>query len=146
LGPTLADIAREKAGILKPSCPAVIGILPPEAQAVVASRLETLNCLSIWVQPAQKIRKGWARYIFNPEISLNPKSIDYPLPLLGEVPLLNSAIAITTLCVLQQQGWKIPQTAIEQGMAKTCWLGRLQWLTWQNSLILIDGAHNPSAA
>jgi len=35
LGPTLADIAREKAGILKPGCPAVVGPLPPAADFVV---------------------------------------------------------------------------------------------------------------
>ncbi|MBD2713094.1 folylpolyglutamate synthase/dihydrofolate synthase family protein, partial [Limnospira platensis] len=44
LGPTLADIAREKAGILKRGCPAVVGPLPPEARKVVNDRLLTLGC------------------------------------------------------------------------------------------------------
>ncbi len=52
LGPTLADIAGEKAGILKPGCPAVIGQLPPEAQAVVAHRVAELGCPVVYPEPA----------------------------------------------------------------------------------------------
>ena len=141
LGPTLADIAREKAGILKPGCPAVIGKLPPEAQEVVATRIQQLNCPAVWVEPAkalnhEKIEERWASY----------QEIDYPLPLLGDAQLINSAIAIACLQILQQQGWKIPAQAIQTGMAKTRWLGRLQWTTWNNHPLLIDGAHNPAAA
>ena len=56
LGPTLADIAREKAGILKPGCPAVVGQLPPAAEAVVRSRITELGCPAIWPQPAKKVK------------------------------------------------------------------------------------------
>ncbi|MGK7874348.1 MAG: folylpolyglutamate synthase/dihydrofolate synthase family protein [Xenococcaceae cyanobacterium] len=141
LGPTLADIARQKAGILKPGCPAVIGNLPSEAKKVVASRINQLNCPAIWVQPAialnsENVKERWASY----------QGINYPLPLLGEVQLMNSAIAIASLQILQQQGWKIPEPAIQTGMAKTRWQGRLQWTTWNNYPILIDGAHNAGAA
>lgn len=136
LGPTLADIAREKAGILKLGCPAVIGQLPPEAKAVVEQRIMELKCSNIWVKPAQQIQENWAEY----------EGIKYPLPLLGEMQLSNSALAIACLQILQQQGWKIPPAAITNGMLKTKWLGRLQWTTWQNHRLLIDGAHNPAAA
>lgn len=136
LGPTLADIAREKAGILKPGCPTVVGQLPPEAKAVVEQRIKQLECPTIWVQAAQQITDGWAEY----------EGIKYPLPLLGEIQLNNSAIAIATLQILQQQNWQITEEIITSGMAKTKWLGRLQWTTWQNHRILIDGAHNPAAA
>ncbi|GAB4240557.1 MAG: folylpolyglutamate synthase/dihydrofolate synthase family protein [Stanieria sp.] len=136
LGPTVADIAGEKAGILKQNCPAVIGILPPEAQTVVQQRIKTLNCAAVWIEPATETKPGWAKY----------QDIEYPLPLLGQVQLINSAIAIATCQILQQQSWQIPQTAIVEGMKKTRWLGRLQWTTWQNRPLLIDGAHNPAAA
>jgi dihydrofolate synthase / folylpolyglutamate synthase len=136
LGPTLADIAGEKAGILKSGCPAIIGNLPSEAKAVVAARIKQLNCPAVWVQPAENLRDGWAKY----------QGIEYPLPLLGQVQLMNSAIAIATLQQLQQQGWNIPLEAIQAGMVKTRWLGRLQWTTWHNSPLLVDGAHNPAAA
>jgi dihydrofolate synthase/folylpolyglutamate synthase len=183
LGPTLADIAREKAGILKPGCPAVIGQLPPEAKAVVEQRIKELGCPAVWVKPAVELpplappyqggeqedlaspyqrgeqedldipyqggeqeenlalikgksQNSWAVY----------EGIKYPLPLLGEIQLSNSAIAIATLQILRSQGWQISEEAIASGMAKTTWHGRLQWTTWKNHRLLIDGAHNPAAA
>jgi len=171
LGPTLADIAREKAGILKPGCPAVIGQLPPEAKAVVEQRIKELGCPAVWVKAAVelpplappyqggeqddlaspdqggeqeenlaltkgKLQNSWAVY----------EGIKYPLPLLGEIQLSNSAIAIATLQILRSQGWQISEEAIASGMAKTTWHGRLQWTTWKNHRLLIDGAHNPAAA
>jgi len=58
----------------------------------------------------------------------------------------NSALAIACLQILGQQGWDISAEAISQGMAKTTWPGRIQWTTWRNHPILIDGAHNGAAA
>ena len=156
LGPTLADIAGEKAGILKPNCPAVIGPLPLEAQEVVATRVEQLNCPTVWVKPATEkpgflgknvdislLSSGETRFLSR---SASYQGIEYPLPLLGDVQLINSAIAIATLQILQQQGWEITEEAIQIGMAKTSWPGRLQWTSWHNHTILIDGAHNPASA
>ncbi|HEY9859910.1 MAG TPA: folylpolyglutamate synthase/dihydrofolate synthase family protein, partial [Candidatus Obscuribacterales bacterium] len=153
LGPTRADIAGEKAGILKPNCPAVVGPLPPEAQAVVAKRIAELNCPAVWPQPAKEIQPGWAEFSSIPNLFQskskiqNPKSkIEYSLPLPGAVQLSNSALAIATLQILQRQGWEISNEAITTGIAKTQWPGRLQWLTWRGHLLLVDGAHNPAGA
>lgn len=55
LGPNLTDIAREKAGIFKPGCPAVIGILPPDAEEVVRSRALELECPIVIPQPARQV-------------------------------------------------------------------------------------------
>ncbi|RMF66485.1 MAG: hypothetical protein D6742_09930, partial [Cyanobacteria bacterium J069] len=62
LGPTLADITREKAGILKPHCPAAIAPQPPDATAVLQARLQELRCPAIWVQPAVDLGNGWAEW------------------------------------------------------------------------------------
>ncbi|MGK7950559.1 MAG: folylpolyglutamate synthase/dihydrofolate synthase family protein [Xenococcaceae cyanobacterium] len=138
LGPTVADIAREKAGILKENCPAVIGKLPSEAAKVFTSKIQELNCPTIWVKDAELLenRLNWAKY----------QDLEYPLSLLGEVQLTNSALAIAACQILQQQGWNISTTAIQAGMKKTRWLGRLQWTNWKNLSLLVDGAHNPAAA
>ena len=139
LGSTVAQIAREKAGVLKTDCPAIIGTLPPDAAAVVREKITELNCRAVWVQSAVEIEIDgcrWAKY----------RDIEYPLPLLGQMQLINSAIAIATIEVLQQQGWHIENEAIVEGMAKTRWRGRIQWVEWQSRKILIDGAHNPAAA
>ena len=150
LGPTLGDIAGEKAGILKQNCPAVIGQLPSEAKAVVEKRLQELNCPAIWPKPALDLGKNWAEYYPETDIDINfplcTVAIKYPLPLLGEIQLMNSAVAIATLQILQQQGWQISEAAIQNGMANTKWPGRLQWTSWRNHKILVDGAHNPAAA
>ncbi|NES46944.1 MAG: bifunctional folylpolyglutamate synthase/dihydrofolate synthase, partial [Moorea sp. SIO2C4] len=137
---------KEKAGILKPGCPAVICPLPPEARAVVESSVNQLGCPVVWVDSAVDLPEGktpstgkhlrWVEY----------GGVSYSLPLLGEVQLVNSAIAIATVQVLQQQGWEIPEDAIALGMAKTTWLGRLQWTSWENHHLLIDGAHNQASA
>ncbi|MCY7367005.1 MAG: bifunctional folylpolyglutamate synthase/dihydrofolate synthase [Chamaesiphon sp.] len=150
LGDTIAKIAGEKAGILKPNCPAIIGTLPPDANAVVAERIAALNCPATWVKPAIKTPKSRS----TPETLLSSDSlpwvesggIEYPLALLGEMQLTNSAIAIATIQTLRQSGWKISDQAIVTGMANTQWRGRIQWTTWLDRKLLIDGAHNPAAA
>ena len=139
LGPTLADIAREKAGILKSKCPAVVGPLPAAADAVVRSRISELGIPAVWAQPALEYSAGTQRRALY-------AGIEYPLPLLGEIQLTNSTLALAALQILQQQGWEISAHAIANGMAKTKWPGRIQWQTWQNHQILIDGAHNQAAA
>lgn len=141
LGPTLADIAREKAGILKPGCPAVVGPLPPEAEAVVHQRVKELGCPVVWQNPAQ-----WIPEQLEPYPWAMADDISYPLPLAGDVQLVNSALAIAGLKVLQQQGWAISDVALQTGMAKTQWLGRLSWAEWSGMRLLVDGAHNPAAA
>ncbi|AFY81933.1 bifunctional folylpolyglutamate synthase/dihydrofolate synthase [Oscillatoria acuminata] len=138
LGPTVADIAREKAGILKPGCPAVVGPLPPDAKTVVDRRIAELNCPAQFPEPATPIamQPGWVQ----------TQGFSYPLPLPGEAQLINSALAIATVQTLRQQGWQISDEAIAQGMAKTQWPGRLQWVIRDHRPLLIDGAHNAAAA
>ncbi|MBD1901787.1 bifunctional folylpolyglutamate synthase/dihydrofolate synthase [Trichocoleus sp. DQ-A3] len=146
LGPTLADIAREKAGILKPGCPAVVGQLPEEARAVVQQRIIELGCPVVWAEPAVELRTAKTPRTQREERRVEYQGIKYPLPLLGDIQLNNSALAIASFQILQQQGWEISEDAIASGMAKTQWVGRLQWTSWQNHPLLIDGAHNPAAA
>lgn len=169
LGPTLADIAKEKAGILKPQCPAVIGQLPDSADAVVTDRSTELDCPIFWIHPAEEISPGYATFtpphqlshgakidVSNgPSLNTHPikgnqdqslTSIQYPLVLPGGHQLMNSALAIATILILRQQGWHISDTAIHQGMQNTTWHGRIQWEHWQGYDLLIDGAHNPAAA
>ncbi|WP_225913918.1 bifunctional folylpolyglutamate synthase/dihydrofolate synthase [Leptolyngbya ohadii] len=189
LGPTLGHIAFEKAGILKPHCPAVIAPQPEEAAIVLRQRLQKLDCPAVWVNPAievvspsgNDVQQGrWAEWqghsLGNSEDnseensrenlqedsvnrSLNEhtndlsdrspfqlESMQYPLPLLGAHQLINSALAIATLQILQQQGWQISREQIVAGMGKTTWQGRLQWIDWQGQPLLVDGAHNPAGA
>ncbi len=157
LGPTLTDIAREKAGILKSDCPAVIGQIPSEAAAVINRRVLALNCPTIYPKPAKDLGGGWAEYQGMEEYELKLetgeegsieliKSFQYQLPLQGAIQLHNSALAIAALQLLRQEGWEFSDEAITDGIANTKWAGRLQWSTYKEHQILIDGAHNPASA
>lgn len=165
LGPTLADITREKAGILKPGCPAAIAPQPAEATAVLKQRLRELGCPVVWVEPAKAQGEGWAELpaqtvewgsqpggelleAYTPPAPLPPciSPLKYPLPLPGAHQLINSAVAIAALRLLQMQGWAIEDRAIAEGMGQAQWPGRLQWTLWHNRPLLIDGAHNPAGA
>jgi dihydrofolate synthase / folylpolyglutamate synthase len=135
LGNTLGAIAGEKAGIIKSHCPAIIGEVPEEAKAVIATKIDDCNATATWVKAAIKADNGaeW-------------EGFKYPLPLLGKHQLMNSAIALATIQALQKQGWRVSEDAIIQGMSRTQWAGRLQWVEYQFRRLLIDGAHNVAAA
>lgn len=158
LGPTLADIAREKAGILKPGSPALIGMLPSEAAQATEQRAAELNCPTFWVKPSIELESGWAEYQGVARVqNLDSRSGDrllpildaplqYPLALLGRHQLMNSALAIAGLQILRQQGWQISTDALVQGMKNTQWAARLQWVKWRETPLLIDAAHNSAGA
>ncbi len=150
LGDTIAKITKEKAGILKPNCPAIIGTLPPDAVTVVTESITALNCPTTWAKPAVRVLNTdslpGTRLSSNSLPWVEFAGIKYPLALLGEMQLTNSAIAIATIQILRQSGWEISDAAIVAGMTNTQWLGRIQWTTWQGHKLLIDGAHNRAAA
>jgi dihydrofolate synthase/folylpolyglutamate synthase len=177
LGSTVAEIAGEKAGILKQDCPAVVGQLPPEANTVVYRRAAELGCETTYPQSARDLGDGWVEYrgIEEYELTSEPlleegfesdqpeleeteidpeditlvhmmTAIRYRLPLAGAIQRHNSALAIAAIQVLREQGWEIMDDAIVDGIAKTRWAGRLQWIQWGDRPILIDGAHNPASA
>ncbi len=141
LGSTLTEIAEQKAGIIKNNCPVVIGKVPLEAQKVFEQKINELNCSAYWVKEAEVIKEDNSQeklVVFN--------NIEYPLKLLGKIQLINSAIAIQCIEILRKKGWQISLNTIQNGMKKTKWAGRIEWLKWQNYDLLIDGAHNPEAA
>ncbi|PZO15362.1 MAG: bifunctional folylpolyglutamate synthase/dihydrofolate synthase [Leptolyngbya foveolarum] len=142
LGDTIAEIAGEKAGILKSGVPAIAAPLPSDARAVVTAKAQTLQAPLTWIKPAQEVAKGTDR---EPP-TLIYEGIEYPQMLLGDHQKVNSACAIAALKILRAQGWKISDRAIAQGMSQVKWPGRLQRGHWQGHPLLIDGAHNVDAA
>lgn len=144
LGDTVGKIAGEKAGILKPHCPTIVGPLPPEAQTVITAQAHRLTCPLTWVHPAVEMPPVPGQ---DPHLQhLQWKHHSYAIQLQGEVQRVNSALAIAALDSLQAQGWVISPEALQRGMAQATWPGRLQWTTWNDRPLLVDGAHNPAAA
>lgn len=151
LGSEISDIAREKAGILKPKCPVVMAQLPTDAEIVVRSRAQELQCPIISPQISHQISPALAEYCYSESKDIqnqnqNHQVIQYPLPLNGEIQLANSSLALAAVEILQNQGWLISESAIVVGMEKTKWSGRMQWTIWKDRKLLVDGAHNPGSA
>ena len=138
LGPTLGDIARAKAGIIKPGSPVVSYGGAPEADGVIAAAAEAQGA-PLTVVDFERLRVG--------EGSLEALHFDFDglenltLPLVGSYQPRNAAVAITALRVLRGRGWRIPDEAIRQGLANVRWPGRFEVLR-ADPVFLLDGSHN----
>jgi dihydrofolate synthase / folylpolyglutamate synthase len=130
LGDTLAAIAREKAGIIKPGVPVVVGSLPSEALHVVEQRAQELNAPLYRVSPAQMGQNAW--FVGN---------FAYTTHLLGSVQGQNSSLAVQVGRLLG-----LPDTSMKEGLAQAEWPGRYQEVIYQGHKLLVDGAHNAEAA
>lgn len=147
LGDTLADIAGEKAGILKTGVPAFAGPLPHEAATVVTQKATRLEAPLTWVKPAiEDTAEANVLGNNNTAPALVYEGLRYQQTLLGDHQRVNSACAIATLQSLKNRGWAISDDTIARGMANVSWPGRLQLAQWEGHDLLIDGAHNADAA
>ncbi|MEE9608518.1 MAG: folylpolyglutamate synthase/dihydrofolate synthase family protein, partial [Myxococcota bacterium] len=103
LGTTLAQIAREKAGVLKPGVPAVVGDLPAEAREVVAARARELAVPVAWFGEdfcVELLRQGSRGLQLR--LSDGPLRVEVVLPLLGAHQATNAALAMA--CVRRAGG------------------------------------------
>ena len=127
LGTTLREIAIEKAGIIKPGVPVVIGPLGPEAAAAIAE---------VAVSRAA------------PMIRVDPGDADgLTLGLAGAHQRANAAVAIRLLQQLDRLGIAVPDHAIAAGLADPQWPGRLEVRRLPGGReLLLDAAHNPAGA
>jgi dihydrofolate synthase/folylpolyglutamate synthase len=147
LGNTLAEIAAEKAGIIKPGVPVV---LAPQQDAAleVVSRLAR-KCFS----PLILIGRDWR--FSRGDISLDGQTFTVfkdgtgqqtglRISLLGPHQVENAVVAYGALQVACKAGLKINETAIHQGFAKAQWPARFEVVQRQPPVI-IDSAHTPGA-
>ncbi|MCF7839089.1 MAG: bifunctional folylpolyglutamate synthase/dihydrofolate synthase [Candidatus Marinimicrobia bacterium] len=147
LGPDLASIAGEKAGIIKPGRPVVLGALPPEADEVVtaAARAAGVRPLrapdGVTVRLRDQTEAGLRLEAETPGRRLGTLR----LALLGRYQAANCAVVLTALEALAAQGLEVPEEAIREGLERVRWPARCQWLGHAPP-VLLDGAHNPSGA
>jgi dihydrofolate synthase/folylpolyglutamate synthase len=151
LGSTLAEIAREKAGIIKPGVPVVSAPQRAPALKVVrdtAARLEAPFTLvqSDWRWRSLGVCNGGQRLaVYRRGNAQRPDYPDLFLPLLGEFQLENACTAIAGIEALREQGLEVEPEAVRAGLAQVQWPGRLQVLS-REPLVVVDGAHNPYSA
>ncbi|MEE9198282.1 MAG: Mur ligase family protein, partial [Dehalococcoidia bacterium] len=146
LGHTLADIAGEKAGIIKPGAAVVTAPQAPEADAVLDRVCARTG--------ARRIRVGSDVAWEGREAGLGGQQFrvlglsgqyDLETPLLGDHQLENAAVAVGVLEELGRKGWSVPSDSIFRGLRDLHWPGRLDLLS-ERPLLVADGAHNGYSA
>ena len=142
LGNTLEEIAREKAGIIKPGCWAVISPQPREAAQVITNvcrekkaKVVQIGKDVIWHEISGDLQQQ--------SVAIDGRTGNYQasIPLLGDFQLENTATSVAALEILSSDGFDISAANIAQGLAQLRWSGRFQILQ-QQPTVVIDGAHN----
>ena len=139
LGPTIEDIAKAKAGIIKEGGDAVIYGGDCAADAVIER-----TCL----ERCARLHKADFSKLNVKSHSLKGCVFDFgqlkdiELPLAGAYQPYNASLAITILKVLASKGWNISERDIISGLKGVRWPGRFERLR-KKPVFLLDGAHNP---
>lgn len=141
LGESIGEIARQKAGIIKPGATVVTCLQRPEAAAVISSVCrEGRNFLAVG--------KAYDARVL--EFDLEHLTFTYlggtwTIHLAGAHQLENAVLALTGIQALIDRGYEISEKQIQNGLEKTMWNGRFTILR-KNPYFIVDGAHNPDAA
>jgi dihydrofolate synthase/folylpolyglutamate synthase len=145
LGDTIAQIAAEKAGILKPGNDVVTGT-SGEALDVVRRRAEAVGVRSLRVVGEDIHAEGRSLGRGGTEVQLSAPGLQATVhvPLPGLFQAGNVAVAAGIVLALRDRGLAIPDEALRAGLARVHWPARLQWISGSPTLLL-DGGHNPAA-
>jgi dihydrofolate synthase/folylpolyglutamate synthase len=147
LGSSLANIAAEKAGIIKAGVPVVVGAQDDEPRDVISRRAEALGAPLLLLGQDFFVWQEHGRMVYQDESGL----LDLPLPrLAGRHQIDNAAVAIAAL---RQGGWG-NDAGIEKGLRTVEWPARLQRLSRgplvelapAGAEVWLDGGHNPHGA
>jgi dihydrofolate synthase/folylpolyglutamate synthase len=161
LGNTIAEIAREKAGIIRAG--GVVVTLPqlPAANDVIGKTIMELGASGVsavpymppttpaspqTLVPDQNAKAG---YVSRYPLQVLGKEIQVESPLVGRHQLRNIALAVATAVELEKQGFtSITPTSIARGIRETHWPGRFQVLPASGEYpeVVFDVAHNPAGA
>ncbi len=140
LGHTIAAIAAEKGGIIKPGVPAVIGARDPEARTVLTS-IATQRRSAV-----RLIERDFSYRSHSPAhrldyfgLGLNLERVE--LGVAGPFQHENAAIALAAVEALRALGWRLEERAIRQGLNAVRWPGRFDVVS-RRPLVILDCAHN----
>ena len=139
LGPTMADIARAKAGIIKEGGRVVSYGGNSEADEVIAAVCRARNA-SLCQPDFSAIVPG--------DFGLEGQTFSYKgwrglrIPLVGAYQMNNAAVVLETVEVLRQRGWSVSDEAVRKGLADTRWPARFEVLR-RDPVFIVDGGHNP---
>jgi dihydrofolate synthase/folylpolyglutamate synthase len=150
LGETLESIAREKAGVVKPGIPVIVGPVAPGARAVIEAACRDRGAR--YVSALDRVRvpaatplavDGRTTVTFEAGARrLGPVT----LALRGRHQVVNAALAICLLVELAEAGLRVDDASIRAGLSSAQWPGRLERMRWRGCDVLLDAAHNPAGA
>lgn len=148
LGDTLEQVAAEKAGIVKPGRPVVVGRQRPAVAQVIAEKARAAEAPVLRADERVSVRR-LAQDLDGQTLSVETGGgawAPFRMPLLGDFQLANCALAITALEWLRDElGWPLSDDVVRAGLEKTRWPGRCQ-VASRDPVFLVDVAHNPDAA
>lgn len=154
LGPTLADIALHKAGIMKAGVPVFSVPQLPEVEQVFASRaaavgaeLKFLGKDIEFTHRFQNAGENAPRRGPHHKLAMMLPTRTYEhvaVPLPGEHQAANCALALAVLEALSQQGFSLPEGSVVEGLSRTPAVGRTEFIH-DEPRVMIDGAHTPEA-
>ena len=142
LGDTLAKIAAQKAGIIKPDTMVVSAQQKSEAAQVIEDTCKEQHCTLQMVDESK---------ISNVHYGAEGQTFSYKtwenvaISLAGSYQIKNAALALEGVEALRQLGYALSDQQVREGMAHTVWRGRFTTLR-REPTVIIDGAHNPAAA
>jgi dihydrofolate synthase/folylpolyglutamate synthase len=144
LGSTIADIAGEKAGIIKAKTPVVTGVRQPSASKVIAGQASALKApLYRHGREFHSRRRPKMQFDY---YGIHQNYRNLCLGLSGDHQVDNASLVLATCELLQHAGRaKISEEALRQGLSDTHWPGRLEMASTAPDIIL-DGAHNLMSA
>lgn len=129
LGDTLAQIAGEKAGIIKPGKPVVIGRMPPEAELVI-----------------RRVAAEQAAPVYSVRDEFGEDIAGYPTTAFeGDYQRWNAATAVLVSRCMEER-WKLSDDVVKRGLKAARWPGRWQRTKIGGRNLILDASHNPEGA
>lgn len=139
LGPTMADVARAKAGIIKAGSSVVSYGGNAEADPVFAAVCAEKNV---------PLRQPDFAAIVPGAFDLDGQEFSYRgwenvrIPLVGRYQMNNAAVVLETIGLLREKGWQISDEQVREGLRQTRWPARFEILQ-REPVFIVDGGHNP---
>ena len=142
LGKTLAEIAAQKAGIIKNACYVVSMKQQPEAMTVIEEVCRQKSCELCIADSSQAthIRYGMEKQFFD---YAGYRKLE--ITMAGKFQIDNAALAVEVIRALEGCGYVISEKALRKGLKETQWKGRFS-LLGKKPFFVVDGAHNEDAA
>lgn len=140
LGDTLESVAREKAGIIKPGRPVIVGLMLDEAMQVIEQAAAERRSPLLRAGRDFMLSNGHSGRFHSAAVELN----DLVIGLAGRHQRDNAAVALA-VALMSRERFAISEEALRLGLAQVRWPGRLETVARQ-PLVLLDGAHNIDGA